>query len=82
MHGHFLNGAASPRGNATSIGYGHVTAMLTSRLPPLSTAASCRGAVIAVVGVGVGVAVAYSLLMNRRAANRRTRWGRMYLEKT
>lgn len=26
-------------------------------------------------------AVAYNLLMNRRAANRRTRWGRMYLEK-
>ena len=25
---------------------------------------------------------AYNLLMNRRLANRRTRWGRMYLEKT
>jgi hypothetical protein len=25
---------------------------------------------------------AYNLLMKRRAANRRTRWGRMYLEKT
>lgn len=26
--------------------------------------------------------LAYSLLMKRRAAKRRTRWGRMYLEKT